>query len=157
MEIVKLSSYTLKNMNKCNEALKIIGKLKPTFVNGNWTYTEELYAQSYLHSYPNFKVMEVIMNRESFACSMWYHGIGILGGYLLLDSTTLTYTIQRQRRDIPEQYWNLVLPLNEIEEIKWKRILFPLAIFRMKNQEEYRLFIFNKRRFNTYYLSRFRV
>ena len=93
------------------------------------------------------------MYRESFACSMWYYGIGILGGDLLLDTCSLTYTIQRKRRDIPEQYWSLVLPLNEIEEITWKRIIFPLAIFRMKNQEEYRLFIFNKKRFNTCYLK----
>jgi streptothricin acetyltransferase len=53
MEIVKLSSYTLKDMNKANEAFEIIGKLKPTFVNDEWTYTEEIYAHSYLHSYPD--------------------------------------------------------------------------------------------------------
>ncbi len=53
MEIVKLSSYTLKDMNKASEAFEIIGKLKPTFVNDEWTYTEEIYPQSCLHSYPN--------------------------------------------------------------------------------------------------------
>lgn len=53
MEIVKLNSYTLKDMNKANETFEIIGKLKPTFVNDEWTYTEEIYAKSYLHSYPN--------------------------------------------------------------------------------------------------------
>ena len=53
MEIVKLSSYTLKDINKTNEAFEIIGKLKPTFINDEWTYTEEIYDQSYLHSYPN--------------------------------------------------------------------------------------------------------
>ena len=90
------------------------------------------------------------MSTESFVCSMLYSGICILGGNLLLDNGTLTYTIQRKRHDIDEQYWTLVLFLNEIEEIKWKRIVFPLAIFRMKNQEEYRIFIFNKKRFNTY-------
>ncbi len=90
------------------------------------------------------------MNRESFVCSIWYRGIGILGGDLLLGNDTLTYMIQRKRRGIDEQYWTLVLLLNEIEEIKWKRIVFPLAIFRMKNQKEYRIFIFNKKRFNTY-------
>ena len=93
------------------------------------------------------------MSGESFACSMWYHGIGILGGTLLLDDDTLTYVIQRQRYDIDEQYWNLVLQLNEIEEIKWKRIIFPLAIFQMKSQEEYRIFIFNKKRFNRCYVK----
>ena len=53
MEIVKLSYYTLKDMNKANEAFEIIGKIKPTFVNDEWTYTEKIYAQSYVHSYPN--------------------------------------------------------------------------------------------------------
>ena len=53
MEIVKLSFDTLKDMNKANEAFEIIGKLKPTFVNDEWTYTEEIYDFSYLHSYPD--------------------------------------------------------------------------------------------------------
>jgi len=88
------------------------------------------------------------MNRESFACSIWYRGIGILGGELLLDNDALTYTIQRKRRDVAEQYWSLVLPLAQIQRITWKRIVFPLAVIHMKNQEEYRIFIFNKRRFN---------
>ena len=49
MEIVKLNSDTLKDMNKANEPFEIIGKLKPTFVNDEWTYTEEIYEYSYLH------------------------------------------------------------------------------------------------------------
>lgn len=53
MEIVKLSADTLKDMNKANEPFEIIGKLKPAFVNNEWTYTEEIYDCSYLHSYPN--------------------------------------------------------------------------------------------------------
>ena len=53
MEIVKLSFGTLKDMNKPSEAFEIIGKLIPTFINNKWTYTEEIYDHSYLHSYPN--------------------------------------------------------------------------------------------------------
>ena len=53
MEIVKLSSDTLKDMNKASESFEIIGRLKPTFVDDEWTYTEEIYAKSYLYSYPN--------------------------------------------------------------------------------------------------------
>lgn len=53
MKIEKLSSYTLNDMNKINESFDIIGKLKPTFINDEWTYTEEIYPQSYLNSYPN--------------------------------------------------------------------------------------------------------
>ena len=53
MEIVKLGFDTLKDMNKATEPFEIIGKLKPTFVNGEWTYTEEIYGCPYLHSYPD--------------------------------------------------------------------------------------------------------
>ena len=41
------------DMNKSNEPFEIIGKLKPKFVNDEWTYTEEIFADSYLHSYPD--------------------------------------------------------------------------------------------------------
>lgn len=51
MEIVKLSACTLKDINKANGEFEVIGKLKPTFVDDEWTYTEEIYAHSYLYSY----------------------------------------------------------------------------------------------------------
>lgn len=53
MEIVKLSADTIQDMNKANAPFEIIGKLKPTFANDQWTYAEEIYAHSYLHSYPD--------------------------------------------------------------------------------------------------------
>lgn len=53
MEIVKLSFDTIKDINKANEEFEIIGKLKPTFINDEWTCTEEIYTHSYLHSYPD--------------------------------------------------------------------------------------------------------
>jgi len=53
MEIVELSFDTLKDMNKVNESFEIVGKLKPSFVNDEWTYTEEVYENTYTHSYPD--------------------------------------------------------------------------------------------------------
>lgn len=52
MEIVELTFCNLTDMNKANESFEIIGKLKPSLVNGEWTYTEELFEESYLKSYP---------------------------------------------------------------------------------------------------------
>jgi hypothetical protein len=40
-----------------------------------------------------------------------------------------------------------VLPLEEIREITWKRILFPVATVHMKNGEQYTFLIFNQSRF----------
>lgn len=51
MEIVKIDIQNLSDINKANQPFEIIGKIKPMFTNGNWTYTEEIYAHSYMKSY----------------------------------------------------------------------------------------------------------
>lgn len=43
MEIVKIAQHNLADINKANQPFEIIGKIKPTFSDGIWTYTEELY------------------------------------------------------------------------------------------------------------------
>ena len=70
---------------------------------------------------------------------------GILGGGLYLDSTSLTY--RTNKLTVDKKYRNLVLPMNEIKEITWKWIVFPVATVFMKNGEAYKFIIFNKRRF----------
>ncbi len=80
---------------------------------------------------------------KSFACSLCHNGI--LGGGLYLDSQSLTY--RTNKLTVDKKYRNIVLPLQEIEEISWKLILFPLATVSMKNGEQYKFIIFNKPRF----------
>ena len=82
-----------------------------------------------------------------FLCSLCHKGI--LGGVLYLDETSVTY--KTNKLTVDKAYRNLVLPLNEICELTWKWIAFPIATFRMINGEELRFIIFNKRRFNKYY------
>ena len=53
MEIVKINQQNLADINKANQPFEIIGKIKPTFADGNWTYTEEIYEHSYIKEYPN--------------------------------------------------------------------------------------------------------
>lgn len=53
MEIVELSMQNLADINKANEPFEVIGKIKPAFVNDEWTYTEEIYPQPYMKTYPN--------------------------------------------------------------------------------------------------------
>ena len=80
---------------------------------------------------------------KSFACSLCHNGI--LGGGLYLDNQSLTY--KTSKLTVDKKYRNIVLPLQEIEEISWKLILFPLATVSMKNGEQYKFIIFNKPRF----------
>lgn len=85
--------------------------------------------------------------RKAFMCSLCHNGI--LGGGLYLDPQSVTY--RTQKLTVNEKYRNLVLPLNEIKEITWKWILFPVATFHMKKGEEYKMIVFNKARFNKWY------
>ena len=78
--------------------------------------------------------------RKSFMCSLCHNGI--LGGALYLDNDAVTY--KTTKLTVDKKYRNLALPLKEIREITWKRILFPIATFHMNNGEEYTFLIFNK-------------
>lgn len=77
------------------------------------------------------------------SCSLCHNGI--LGGGLYLDSQSLTY--KTNKLTVDKKYRNLVLPMQEIKEISWKWIVFPIATVNMKNGELYKFIIFNKSRF----------
>ena len=85
--------------------------------------------------------------KKSFICSLCHNGI--LGGVLYLDENTVAY--KTNKLTVDKLYKNLVLPLDEIAEMTWKWVVFPVATFRMKNGVEHKFIIFNKRRFNKYY------
>ena len=85
--------------------------------------------------------------RKSFLCSLCHNGI--LGGALYLDENFVTY--KTNKLTVDKKYKNLVLPLNEICELTWKWIVFPIATMRMTSGEQYKFIIFNKNRFNKYY------
>lgn len=53
MEIVKINSQNLADINKANQPFEVIGKIKPVFADGIWTYTEQIYERSYMKAYPN--------------------------------------------------------------------------------------------------------
>lgn len=85
--------------------------------------------------------------RKAFMCSLCHNGIH--GGGLYLDPQSVVYICQKSTID--KDYRKLVLPLSEIEEIRWKWVVFPIATFYIKTGENDRFIIFNKRRFNRYY------
>ena len=53
MEIVRLNRGNLADINTPNELFAIIGRLKPSFTDGKWSWTEELYDRTVLKRYPN--------------------------------------------------------------------------------------------------------
>lgn len=53
MELVEINKDRIKDINGINEPFEIIGKIRPVFVNDTWSYTEELFDDSYMQSYPD--------------------------------------------------------------------------------------------------------
>lgn len=85
--------------------------------------------------------------RKTFVCSLCCNGI--LGGVLYLESQSVIY--RTNKLTVDKKFRNLVLPVKDIKEISWKRILFPIAAFHMKNGEKYKFIIFSKKKFNKSY------
>jgi len=86
--------------------------------------------------------------KNTFVCSIICPG-GILGGGLYLDEKALTY--RTNKLTVDAKYRNLVLPLSEIREISWGRVLFPIATVHMKHGGDYKFLLFNKARFEKCY------
>ena len=86
--------------------------------------------------------------KKSFMGSLICRG-GIVGGGIYIDDASVTY--KTNKLTVDKRYKNLVLPLDEICELTWKWIIFPIATLRMTSGEQYKFMIFNKRRFNKCY------
>lgn len=84
---------------------------------------------------------------KAFICSLCQNGI--LGGALYLSSEALTY--KTNKLTVSPKYRNLALPLRDIQDINWKRIVFPVATIRMSNGECFTFIIFNRSRFEKHF------
>ena len=84
-------------------------------------------------------------------CSIICHN-GIIGGMLYIDDHSVIY--KTNKLTVDRKYRSLVLPLNEICELSWKRIVFSIATLRMTDGEQYQFIIFNKKLFNKCYTER---
>ena len=91
--------------------------------------------------------MELFAMEKAFMCSLCHNGI--LGGTLCLDEKSVTY--RTNKLTVDKVYRNLILPIDEIAELTWKWVVFPIATFHMKNGEKYRILIFNKHRFKKWF------
>ncbi len=88
--------------------------------------------------------------KKFFMCSIICSN-GIVGGGLYLDKNAITF--KTNKLTVDKQLRNLVLPLNRICEISWKRIIFPIATFKIIGGEQYKFLMFNKKAFENSYIE----
>ena len=86
--------------------------------------------------------------KKSFVCSLICHN-GILGGGIYIEDNSITY--KTNKLTVDKSLRRLVLPIDEIVELTWKWIVFPIATINMKNGEKYKFIIFNKWRFEKWF------
>lgn len=89
------------------------------------------------------------MKKKNFMCSLCHKGI--LGGWMIVDEKTLNY--RTGKITVDSKYRNLVLNRDDILTVSWKWVVFPKAVFEMKNGERYTFLIFNKHGFMKVYES----
>lgn len=53
MKIVKINQQNIADINKANQPFEIIGRINPSYINGIWTYKEEIYDHSHMKAYPD--------------------------------------------------------------------------------------------------------
>ena len=82
---------------------------------------------------------------KTFVCSLCHHGL--IGGGLYLDCHLLHF--KTNKLTVDKKYRNLILPLHEIKDISWK---WNMAEIVLNNGEQYKFLIFNKSRFNKWFL-----
>ena len=51
MKIIEINRQALADINKANQPFEVIGRIRPSFANGVWTYTEELYERPTIKAY----------------------------------------------------------------------------------------------------------
>ena len=86
--------------------------------------------------------------KKSFMCSLICQ-TGIIGGGLWIEDHAITY--RTNKLTVDRKYRHLALPLNEIDGISWKRVIFPIVTLQMRNGEKYKFLMFNQKRFQKYY------
>ena len=85
---------------------------------------------------------------KTFMCSLICQ-TGILGGGISIDNVNVTY--KTNKLTVDKKYRNLVLSRNEICELTWSWMIFPIATFKMLSGEQYKFIIFNKGGFEKHY------
>ena len=71
---------------------------------------------------------------------------GILGGYIVVGEVSMVY--KTGKMTIPEKYRNLVIEYKDIFSVTEGTLLFlPIVMIKMKNEEEYKFVVFNRKHF----------
>ncbi len=83
MEIKKLTAEALSDAAGPNQPFEIFGRVIPALAEGEWTYSEELFENPYLHSYPEDVDYSQYIDSPDRAVFLAYSGSECIGRIVL--------------------------------------------------------------------------
>lgn len=82
--------------------------------------------------------------KHTFSVSLCKNGL--LGGWIVIEEDSMSY--RTGKITIPEKYKNLEMKYKDILSVEEGNLLFlPTVTVTMKNEEEYKFVVFNRKRF----------
>jgi GNAT superfamily N-acetyltransferase len=85
IKIIPMEQAHIKDINKTNEAFPIFGRLKPSFVHGQWAYGEELYDSTHYIRFPDDNLnWEDYIDNDDKAIYLAYHEEACVGQIRLI-------------------------------------------------------------------------
>ena len=82
--------------------------------------------------------------KNTFSVSLCKNGI--IGGWIVVGEVSMVY--KTGKVTIPERYRNLVMEYKDVLSVTEGKMLFlPTVTVKMKNEEEYKFLVFNRRKF----------
>ena len=82
--------------------------------------------------------------KNTFSVSLCKNGI--IGGWIAVGEVSMVY--KTGKVTIPEKYRNLVMEYKDVLSVTEGKMLFlPTVTVKMKNEEEYKFIVYNRKRF----------
>jgi len=70
--IIKMTPLNMKDFNKSNEGFIVSGRIIPTYKNKVWTYTEEIFSDSYFKKYEDDEIDISYVTEEGKVVFFYY-------------------------------------------------------------------------------------
>ncbi|GIO41569.1 GNAT family N-acetyltransferase [Paenibacillus apis] len=96
--LVKISHVNMNDFNKSNESLTVFGRIIPKYENDKWSYTEEIYSESYEKRYVDEDIDKSYVDDASKAVFFYYDDKDCVGrirlrsnwnGYALMEDISV--------------------------------------------------------------------
>ncbi|MNB78362.1 TDP-fucosamine acetyltransferase [compost metagenome] len=103
--IIRMTESNMEDYNKPNEGFMVTGRILPRYENGDWTYTEESYAEAYVKRYEDEQIDIAYIEDKSKAVFLYEDGTNCTGrirlranwnGYAMIENIAVAGSRRQQ-------------------------------------------------------------